>query len=343
MTKELSIEERYELVTRNLQEVIGEEELKEKLKSNNEFAVYWGTMPTGPIQLGYFFPMLKIADFLRAGLKVKLLIADIHAALDSTPWNLVDHRFDFYKHELTLLLKAIGVDVSKLEFVKGSEFQLKPEFMYDVLQLSSLTSVHDAKKAASEVVKQIENPKVAGIIYPLMQVLDEQYLEVDAQFGGMDQRKIMVLAREFLPKLGYEARVELLNPIIRGLVGEKMSSSDPNSKIDLMEDEETVKKKVNKAYFLEGDINNGIMDLLKYFIFVIKNDQNKKLIIQRPDKFGGNKEYSNPEELEKDVISKEMHPMDVKVAVANEINLLLKLFREDKKIKELYEKAYPKN
>jgi len=34
-------EERYELITRNLQEVIGEDELKEKLKSKKEFSVYW--------------------------------------------------------------------------------------------------------------------------------------------------------------------------------------------------------------------------------------------------------------------------------------------------------------
>jgi len=41
--------ERFDLITRNLQEVIGEDELKRKLKSKKEFLVYWGTTPTGSI------------------------------------------------------------------------------------------------------------------------------------------------------------------------------------------------------------------------------------------------------------------------------------------------------
>ena len=46
---------------------------------------------------------------------------------------------------------------------------------------------HDAKKAGSEVVKQVESPLLSGLIYPGLQALDEQYLGVDFQFGGADQ------------------------------------------------------------------------------------------------------------------------------------------------------------
>ena len=56
------------------------------------------------------------------------------------------------------------------------------------------TSVRDARRAGAEVVKQVANPLVAGLLYPLLQALDEQYLAVDAQFGGLDQRKIFILA-----------------------------------------------------------------------------------------------------------------------------------------------------
>jgi tyrosyl-tRNA synthetase len=336
----MEIEERFGLITRNLQEVIGENELKELLKGKKEISVYWGTMPTGSISIAYFFPMLKVADFLKAGLKVKILLADLHAALDSVPWNLLEKRYGYYERAISTILKTIGVDIKKLEFVKGSDFQLKPEYSYDLLRLSTLSSVHDATRAASEVVKQIKNPKVSGIIYPLMQIIDEQYLDVDIQFGGMDQRKIMVYAREVLPKLGYKARIELINPLIRGLVGEKMSSSIEATKIDLLNDEKTVKDKLNKADCVEGNPDNGVMALLKYFIFVLKQDKREKFIVERPAKYGGNLEYSGYEEVEKDFKEKKLHPLDLKNSVANEINILLKNFREDKKLHELHGLAY---
>lgn len=51
-----------------------------------------------------------------------------------------------------------------------------------------------------------------------------QYLDVDAQFGGVDQRKIFMMAREQLPLLGYKKRCHLMNPMVPGLTGDKMSS-----------------------------------------------------------------------------------------------------------------------
>lgn len=46
-----------------------------------------------------------------------------------------------------------------------------------------------------------------------LQALDEEYLKVDAQFGGVDQRKIFTLAEKYLPHLGYSKRIHLMNPM----------------------------------------------------------------------------------------------------------------------------------
>ncbi len=241
------------------------------------------------------------------------------------------------------ILKTIGVPIEKLEFVKGSDLQLKPEYFHDVLKLSTHSSLKECKKSASEVVKLGDNPKLSGMIYPLMQALDEQYLDVDAQFGGNDQRKIMVYAREYLPKIGYKPRIELINPIIRGLIGEKMSSSIAASKIDLMDDENTVKKKINKAECVAGNPDNGLMALLKFFIFVDKADKGEKFIIERDKKYGGNIEYNDYEEVEKDFVEKKLHPMDLKNGVADEINNFLAKFRENKALIKMHKEAYPDN
>ena len=78
-------------------------------------------------------------------------------------------------------------------------------------------------RAGAEVVKQMEDPLLSGILYPLLQALDEQYLKVDGQFGGVDQRKIFILAEEQLPKLKFGKRFHLMNPMVPGLTGVKMS------------------------------------------------------------------------------------------------------------------------
>ncbi len=347
MVKKRDIEKRLKLIKRNTEEIITEEELKKVLIEKEKPVVYWGTAPTGKPSVAYLLPALKIADLLKAGFHVKILLADLHSALDKTPWNLVEHRYDYYKELIPLIIKSIGVDIRDLEIVKGSEMQLSPEYMYDVLKISSSVSVNGAKKAAAEVVKMKKNPALAGLIYPLMQAMDEQYLKCDAQLGGVDQRKIMVLARENLPKVGYEPRIEIMNPMIPGLTGKKMSSSDKKSKIDFLDDEKTVKERLRNADMIEGKSkasNNGVMAFLKYIIMTIKKDKGEKFIVKRKEKFGGNLEYKEYDNIEKDFISKKLHPLDLKNAVADEISKMLKsIQKKRKKLEKLAKKAYPKS
>lgn len=334
----MNTEERFELIKRNTEEIITEDELKELLKKKKKPVVYWGTAPTGKPHIGYLFPALKIADLLKAGFHVKILLADLHAALDNVNWEIVDKRYEYYKKIIPLIIKSIGVDVKELEIIQGSEMQLKPEYMYDVLQMSSHVSVHDATKAASDVVKMGDNPKLSGIIYPIMQAMDEQYLEVDCQLGGTDQRKIMVLARENLPKIGYKRRIEIMNPLIPGLVGKKMSSSDAKTKIDFLDDEEVIRKKVNDADCVAGNPDNGVMAFLRYVIMTIKKDNKQKFVIHRDKKYGGDLEYKTYEEVEKDFVAKKLHPLDLKNAVANEIIEIIKPIQKEKKTLEKLEK-----
>ena len=41
--------------------------------------------------------------------------------------------------------------------------------------------------------------------------LDEEYLDVAAQFGGIDQRKIFMLSDKYLPMIKYKKRIALQN------------------------------------------------------------------------------------------------------------------------------------
>ena len=337
----MDIQNRLELIKRNTEEIVSEEELLKLLKTKKKPVVYLGTAITGRPHIGYYMWVLKLGDFLRAGFRVKILLADLHGALDNTPWEVLERRYDYYKEVIPLMFKSIGVDTKDLEFVKGSEFQLKPEYMYDVLKMSTFNSINDCKRAASEVVKFGDNPKLAGLVYPIMQALDEVYLGVDVQYGGIDQRKILMFARENLPKIGYDSRVEVMTPLIAGLIGRKMSASDPKSKIDLLDDEKAVRDKINKADCAAGDLDNGLLPFIKYIIMTLKQDNKTKFIIKRDKKYGGNLVYSNYEELEKDFKNNKIHPLDLKNALSDEINDLLSIFRRNRvKLNKLSELAY---
>jgi len=335
----MDINKRLELIKRNVQEVVTEEELEKLLKEKKQPTVYLGTAITGRPHVGYFLWVLKLADFLKAGFKVKILLADLHGALDNTPWNVLEKRYDYYEKIIPLMFEAVGVKKNKnLVFVKGSEFQLAPEYMYDLLRMATHNSVRDTTKAASEVVKLGDNPKLAGLVYPIMQALDEYYLDADVQYGGIDQRKILMFARENLPKIGYKPKIEIMTPLIPGLIGEKMSASDEKSKIDLLDDEKTVQKKLHGADCVAGNSNNGIMAFLKYVLMPMKQDNEKTFIVKRDKKYGEDMNFKNYEEIEKLFISKKLHPLDLKNAVASEISSLLKSIQKSRKSLEKFSK-----
>ena len=64
---------------------------------------------------------------------------------------------------------------------------------------------------------KVAHPLLSGLLYPGLQALDEEYLGCDAQFGGVDQRKIFTYAEKYLPALGYAKRAHLMNPMVPGL------------------------------------------------------------------------------------------------------------------------------
>ncbi|XP_028452408.1 tyrosine--tRNA ligase, cytoplasmic isoform X1 [Perca flavescens] len=342
MADQLSPDEKFHLITRNLQEVLGEEKLKQILQER-ELKVYWGTATTGKPHVAYFVPMSKIADFLKAGCEVTILFADLHAFLDNmkAPWELLELRVKYYEQVIKAMLESIGVPLDKLKFVKGTDFQLSREYTLDVYRLSSMVTEHDAKKAGAEVVKQVEHPLLSGLLYPGLQALDEEYLKVDAQFGGVDQRKIFTLAEKYLPTLGYAKRSHLMNPMVPGLTGAKMSSSEEESKIDLLDSAGDVKKKLKKAFCEPGNIqNNGVLSFVKHVVFPLHGE----FCVKRDPKWGGDKIYTAFEELEKDFAQELVHPGDLKASVEVALNQLLEPIRkkfESPELRKLSNTAYP--
>lgn len=344
--------ESYELITRNLQEVLNPQIIKNVLEvEKRPLKLYWGTAPTGKPHCGYFVPMTKLADFLKAGCEVTVLLADLHAFLDNMKASLevVSYRVKYYECAVKAILRSINVPIDRLKFVVGSSYQLSSDYTLDLFKMSNVVSQNDAKRAGADVVKQVANPLLSGLIYPLMQALDEHYLDVDAQFGGVDQRKIFVMAEENLTSIGYKKRAHLMNPMVPGLgQGGKMSASDPNSKIDLLEEPKQVKKKINTAFCSPGNVeDNGLLAFVENVVKPIQllKDNKFEFHIERPEKFGGPITFTDFESLKRDFAELKLAPPDLKTGVADAINLLLepirKEYAENPEFQEAALKGYP--
>lgn len=235
-----------------------------------------------------------------------------------------------------------------MKFVLGSSYQLSKEYTLDRFKLEGVTRFSVAQKAGAEVVKQDNDPSLGGLVYPLMQALDEEYLGVDCQFGGIDQRKIFTFALENLPKLNYKVRAHMMNKMVPSLgAGAKMSASDPDSKIDLLDSAEAVEKKLKKAVCPPKQIEgNGVVAFVEHVIFralSLKSDGNPEFIIERRE--GEPLIYSSLEKLKEDYAADVLTPQLLKAGLVKHLNELLEPIRQafaaDPEWQELLALAYP--
>jgi len=230
----------YELVTRNTVEVVTDEELR-ALIDRPVRRVYTGYEPSGEIHLGHMVTVNKLMDLQQAGFEVTVLIADLHAFLNRKGTMEEIRETAEYNQRCFEGLGLVGAN-----YVLGSDVQLTPEYELAVLTLSQAITLNRAKRSMDEVGRQMDNPTVSQMVYPIMQMVDIMTLNVDAAVGGIDQRKIHMLAREHLPAIGYPAPVCIHTPIINGLDGKKMSSSAGNV-ISVADSEEDINQKMKKA------------------------------------------------------------------------------------------------
>ena len=314
--------ERLELAVRNTEEIVTLDELKGLLEQNRRPRAYVGYETSGKVHLGHMLTANKLLDLQKVGFDVVVLLADLHAFLNEKGSLEEVRKIADYNRDCFM---ALGLDPERTEFVYGTSYQLKPEYMIKILQMARNTTLNRARRSMDEVSRNAENPMVSQMIYPLMQAIDIADLRIDLAVGGIDQRKIHMLAREELPRLGLPAPVCMHTPLIPGLNGEKMSSSKGNN-IAVDEPAEEIEKKIKSAFCPAKVVeNNPVLAICKYHVFPRREDG---MTIRRPEKFGGDVSYASYEALEADFVAGAMHPMDLKKACAEYMNEILAPVRE---------------
>ena len=149
-----------------------------------------------------------------------------------------------------------------------------------------------------------------------------------------------------MPALGYEKCIHLMNPMVPGLTGAKMSSSDPDSKIDLLTS--PLRSRPRSARRSEeGNIErNGIFPFVKHVLFSLFELKGiQAFVVERPERFGGNVAFCTYDKLGGSFAAKELFPLDLKNAVSKYLNQLLEpirlTFRSSPELVRLTQQAYP--
>ncbi len=317
----MDTEEKIELIKRNTEEIVSLDALKDLLKKKKQPRVYCGYEPSGPMHLGHFVTITKLMDLEKAGFKVVILLADIHALLNRKG-NENEIRKEVENWKKTI--KAIGI---KTEVVLGSDFEFKKEYQLDVMKLAQNSTIQRGLRSMQEIARDISNATISQLWYPLMQIADIKHLKLDVALGGMEQRKVHMMGKD-MEKILNHRFIALHTPLITSLKepGEKMSKSIPGSGISVTDSHEEIKKTIGKAYCPEKEIkDNPILQIVKLIIF----PRFEEIKISRPEKFGGNIEFEDYENLEKAYSAGRLHPMDLKNAVTEYLEKIIAPIRKN--------------
>lgn len=351
----MDIQEKINSISRQTEEILTAEDLKNLLSKNAPLKHYIGFEISGKIHLGTgLVCMKKVKDFADAGIKTHIFLADYHTWInDKLGGNLEKIKeiaVGYFKEGLSVAYKCLGGNPKDLNFILGSDFYHNNDLYWQTLiDVSKNTSLGRMQRSITILGKK-EGAEVdfAKLIYPAMQVADIFVGGFHFSHTGMDQRKANVIARDvanqikFTPlKIGNEIvkpvavhhhlLFGLSKPLENGETKEdlqtsmKMSKSKPNSAIFIHDSEDEIRRKIKKAYCSEGEIEfNPLIDWAEYLIF----SKEEKIIIERKSEHGGNIEIKNIDELKKIFKNKELHPEDLKKFVSDYLIELLKPARE---------------
>jgi tyrosyl-tRNA synthetase len=338
----LDITEKIELIERPpTEEVVTHEELIELFKTNSSPKHYIGLEISGFLHLGSLISTgFKINDFVKAGVNCTIFLADWHTMINDKlggDWDTITKVSKYYSDAFKLVCPQANI-------VLGSElYDSRKEYWKEFMTFTKHMSLKRTMRTLTIMGRSEDESKIdlAKLLYPPMQAVDIHSLDLDIVHAGMDQRKIHMLVREIFPKMKWKVPIAVHHKLLPGLTkpGEqeptylgpqsggnltlegggklilnKMSKSDPNSGVFIHNTDDEIKKKISKAWCEEANTqNNPLLEIAKTIIF----HEFDEMKVERPEKFGGNVDYTDYNQLESDFAAKKLHPTDLKQTVGN--------------------------
>lgn len=342
-------DEKFNLITKNLEEILTEEELKSLIKSGVPLKHYIGFEISGKVHLGQGLAVMqKVKEIHDAGAETLIWLADWHGwinnKLDGTLETAQKMAREYFAEAMKAAYLCAGGNPNDLVFKQGSEvYNASPDFWAKTIKVAKATTISRMMRSTDIMGRMAgESSNTATLFYPAMQAADIFQLGINIAHAGTDQRNVHIVARDTAKEVGFEKPIAIHHHLIMGLkpLGEnsdiiakkglsyeekadlitalKMSKSKPDTAVFITDPPEEIKRKVNNAYCPEGEVEfNPILDWTKHLIFYPSALQCPTLQIQRDPKWGGNMTYKSYEDLEKDYAGKKLHPQDLKNAVAD--------------------------
>ncbi len=364
-------EKKLDLIIRNTEEVLTEQDLKWMLETAIKLEHYVGFEISGLIHLGTgLMNGKKIADFQKAGATARIFLADWHSWInDKLGGNrevIKNIAGAYFKEGMKISLEIMGGDQEKVKFVLGTDlYHNNDDYWATVIDVSkNITLNRNLRSIDIMARKQEESIDFAKLIYPPMQVADIFAMGINLAHAGTDQRKAHVIAREVAEKLKINPLakegerykpVAIHHHLILGLqkppvwpipkesireiwTSMKMSKSIPGSAVFIHDSPEEIRQKLQNAFCPEKETDfNPVLDWCKHLLF---SREKYSLRVERPPKFGGDITFWSFSDLEKSFREGKLHPLDLKKAAAESIIKLLEPARkhfEKPRIKKMKE------
>jgi len=336
----MDTQERIELVKQVGEEILTEEELRTLFETKDRIYAYDGFEPSGKVHIAQgVLRAINVNKMTKAGITFKMYAADWHAWANNKMGGDLE-KINLVGDYLIEVWKQTGMDLDNVKFVRATDVISKDEYWKKVMQIARNSTVKRILRC-SQIMgrKEDEALQASQIIYPCMQAADIFELEADICQLGMDQRKVNVLAREVGPKLGWWKPVVVSHHMLMGLgqpatetsdaaeraIELKMSKSKPDTAIFMTDSEEDIKRKLKKAWCPEKTVKeNPVMEYCRYIVF----EKFPTLEIKRPEKWGGDLQYESYDSLVAAYEKGDVHPMDLKAAVAGRIDEIVAPVRE---------------
>ncbi|EQK39098.1 tyrosine--tRNA ligase [[Clostridium] bifermentans ATCC 19299] len=322
-----SIDEQIRIISKGVDEIIGIEDLKNKLeksqKENKPMVVKLGLDPSAPdIHLGHTVVLRKMKQLQDLGHKVIIIIGDFTGKIgDPTGKSKArkalstEQVLENAKTYEEQILKVL--DKEKTEIVFNSKWLSKLTFE-EAISLAATTTV--ARMLEREDFKkryESQTPiSLHEFFYPLMQGFDSVEIKADIELGGTDQRFNVLMGRTLQKEFNQEPQVTIFMPLLEGLDGKDKMSKSLGNYIGI---DEQANIMYEKAMTIPDEL------IIKYFELV--TDIHPDIV----------------DKIKLDLEENRVNPRDIKMNLAKEI---VKLYHEEEKaieaenrFKEVFQKG----
>jgi tryptophanyl-tRNA synthetase len=301
----------------------------ESIEKKKKFVMMTGLMPTGKFHIGHVIIAKQFIFYQKLGAKIYITVADIEAYA-ARGQSLEESRKIAFEEYISNYV-ALGLDLKKCEIYFQSNRSNKAEKANAYYRLQNMLSRYVTFNEFRGIYGDISPGKMLASLLQASDMLHPQLKEFEGSVPvlvpvGIDQDPHLRLARDISKRIKDLKLIQLsstYNLFLPGLSGGKMSASNANSYISLVDSPKEVERKIKKYAFSGGRKTldehrkkggNPDVDVsFQYLKFLFEEDDNKL------------------KEIEKKYRSGEMLTSELKQITIDKINAFLKIHQSKRK------------